>query len=210
MTTAGQRVSAYVDGFNLYRGMYDARKRRGLWLDLESLLGALLRPGQQLVAVNYFTAMVVGPGGVRQQDYLDALGVHCPSTTVHMGRFQQKRHECRSCGSQWTSYEEKESDVSLGVQLVEDAASGLMDEAWIVSGDSDMAPAIRSARRIAVKQGRSLRVVAVFPPKRGSVTLSQLVDHTLRIFDKVPERHQLPDPVLRATGAPIHRPAHWS
>lgn len=209
MTTPGQRVAAYIDGFNLYRGMHDARKRRGLWLDPESLLESLLQPGQQIVGIHYFTAMVVGPGRARQQVYLDALEAYCALTTTHIGRFQHKHHRCHACQQKWTSYEEKESDVSLGVQLVEDTALGMMDEAWIVSGDSDMAPAVRSARRIAAQQGRALRLVAVFPPRRSSHTLSQLADHTLRIFDRVPERHQLPDPVIGGAGVSLVRPSHW-
>lgn len=209
VTTPGRRVGAYVDGFNLYRGMHDARGRRGQWLDLEHLLESFLGPGQQLDVVHYFTAMVHGPGQVRQQAYLDALAAHCPKVIPHVGRFQIKQHRCRACGATWTSYEEKESDVSLGVQMVEDAATAVVDESWLVSGDSDMAPAVRSIRRIAAAAQRDHRIVSIFPPRRGSQTLTQETDLTLRIFDKVPERHQLPDPVSDAAGNTISRPVHW-
>lgn len=199
------RVAAYVDGFNLYNGMHDARQRRGLWLDLESLLRSLLRGNQALTAVHYFTALVQGQGRQRQETYLKALEGHCRITQLHVGRFQAKRLNCRQCGHTRVSHEEKESDVSLAVQLVEDAAVDAFDQALIVSGDSDMAPAIRSVRRIAP----SKRLVAVFPPRRSSVTLKGAVDATLNIFDKVPERHQLPDKVQAADGTFFERPHHW-
>jgi uncharacterized LabA/DUF88 family protein len=205
MTPPNVRVAAYVDGFNLYRGMHDARGRRGLWLDLESLLGSLMGPNQQLVAVHYFTALVIGAGRERQQTYLDALEASGRCTHPHVGRFQRKEHTCRACGQSWNSYEEKESDVSLGVQLVQDAAQGVYDQALIVSGDSDMVPAVRSVRRLAP----ATRLVAVFPPRRSSWALESEVDGTLRIFDKVPERHQLPDPLVTAGGITLARPAHW-
>lgn len=204
-TPADVRVAAYVDGFNLYRGMHDARGRRGLWLDLERLLSSLLGSNQRLVAVHYFTALVNGAGRERQQTYLDALEAHGSLTRAHVGRFQHKQRRCRGCGQSWSSYEEKESDVSLGVQLVEDAVLGVYEQALIVSGDSDMAPAVRSVRRLAP----SARLVAVFPPRRSSFALGQQVDATLRIFDRMPERHQLPDPVIAADGTEYPRPDHW-
>ena len=199
------RVAAYVDGFNLYNGMHDARGRRGLWLDLESLLGSLLRDDQQLVAVHYFTALVQGPGQVRQQCYLDALHAHCRVTCCHIGRFQQKYYRCRQCGDRRISYEEKESDVSLAVQLVEDTARDAFDHALVVSGDSDMCPAIASARRLDPTK----RLVAVFPPRRSSVVLERTVDGVVRIYDRAPERHQLPNPVIAPDGTAFHRPAEW-
>lgn len=203
--SAAVRVAAYVDGFNLYNGMHDARGRRGLWLNLESLLASLLRPNQQLVVVHYFTALVIGPGQPHQQTYLDALASYCSVTKLHVGRFQQKSVRCRSCGSSWTSYEEKESDVSLAVQLLEDAARNIFDQALIVSGDSDMKPAVDAVRRISPEK----RLVAVFPPRRSSVVLEQATDARLRIFDKHPERHLLPQVVTTANGQPLKRPPRW-
>lgn len=210
MARTSDRVIAYVDGFNLYHGMHQARSRRGLWLDLDSLVRSLLRPTQDLTHVHYFTAMVTGSGQpharARQQDYLDALEAHCPNVTVHVGRFQAKTMTCRSCGGTWTSHEEKESDVSLGVRLVEDAALRLYDVALVISADSDMLPAIRAARRLAP----AARVLVGFPPRRSSAAVEQdsAVTATFRIGDRVPERYQLPDPVPHPDRL-ISRPAHW-
>jgi hypothetical protein len=155
------QVIAYVDGFNLYHGMHQARGRRGLWLDLESLCTSLLRPGQELTGLHYFTALVDGPGRPRQQAYLDALSAHGRVTQVHVGRFQTTTHECRSCGSRRRAHEEKESDVSFGVQLVEDAALRRYRVALLVTADSDMLPAVRAARRLAP----DARVVVALPPQ---------------------------------------------
>ena len=88
---------------------------------------------------------------------------------------------------------------------MEDAALNEFDHALIVSGDSDMTPAIRSVRRIAPGK----RLVAVFPPRRSSITLKDAVDATLTIFDKMPERHLLPDTVMARDGAFLVRPPRW-
>jgi len=79
------RVIAYIDGFNLYFGMKQARFKRHFWLDVAALARSLLKPGQQLVATHYFSARIRDNGRntadqKRQNDYLEALasqGVQC-------------------------------------------------------------------------------------------------------------------------------------
>jgi hypothetical protein len=116
------RVAVYVDGFNLYNGLKEKHGRKYLWLDLQALATSLLLPGQALVAVHYYSARVRGDAsGRRQADYIDALAAHCTLLAVEEGRFQEKRMECRHCGAVRVSYEEKETDVSIAVALVEDA-----------------------------------------------------------------------------------------
>lgn len=50
----------YVDGFNLYYGLKSKGWRRFYWLDVRELSEKLLRAGQQLVGVRYFTARITG------------------------------------------------------------------------------------------------------------------------------------------------------
>jgi uncharacterized LabA/DUF88 family protein len=50
--------------------------------------------------------------------------------------------------SRWTIYEEKETDVSLAVSLLEDAAMDRYDVALLFSADSDLCPAVRAVRRV--------------------------------------------------------------
>ena len=66
-------VIAYVDGFNLCHGLRDKYRWRYLWLDLECL-AQRLRPNDHVVAVCYFTALVMDePAALaRQRTYPDA------------------------------------------------------------------------------------------------------------------------------------------
>ena len=72
------RVVAYVDGFNLYHGLKAGYGRRYHWLDLQALVRDLLRPGQELLEVQYFTARVRDnpDAELRQALYLEALMSH--------------------------------------------------------------------------------------------------------------------------------------
>ena len=75
-----QRVTVYMDGFNLYYGLKSKGWRRYYWLDLRRLAMKLLGRNQRLVAVRYFTtrlsSRVSGQAKWRRQNtYLDLLGV---------------------------------------------------------------------------------------------------------------------------------------
>ena len=86
------RAIVYVDGFNLYHGMRSRFGRAYHWLDLDALARSLLRSGQRLERVRYFTARVRDhePSRLRQLTYLEALGSHCPIVEIAEGRLQRK------------------------------------------------------------------------------------------------------------------------
>jgi len=204
-TQSVERVATYIDGFNLYHGIREGG-RRHLWLDLEGLVRSLLKPGQRLVAVRYFTAPVRNdPRALsRQQVYWNALGAHSTLLEVRLGRFQQKSKRCLSCGSSWFEYEEKESDVALGAALVADGAMELFDTAMIVSADSDMASAIRELKSLRP----AARVIAAFPPNRNSSELKRACDAFIRIGAAKIRQAQLPETVPAGDHS-IARPDHW-
>jgi hypothetical protein len=81
-----------------------------------------------------FTTRIRQPNGSyhRQMVYLDALETHCTCLDIVEGRFEQKHKRCRMCGAEWISYEEKGTDVSIAIALVEDAARGAYDTALVV------------------------------------------------------------------------------
>lgn len=199
-------VAAYIDGFNLYFGIRE-KGRRHLWLDLERLVQSLLKPHQQLVAVRYFTARVRNdpPAEQRQQTYLNALAAHSSMLDIRQGRFQQKSKTCYSCRSSWYEYEEKETDVSLSVSLLEDGVNRLYDTALIVSADGDMSPAIRALRRLVP----GVRIIAALPPNRRSFRLKEVCDATIPIGMAKVRQAQLPNTVKAGSHA-LLRPPHWS
>jgi uncharacterized LabA/DUF88 family protein len=202
------RVVAYIDGFNLYFGLKADRGRKYLWLDLQALVESLLLPDQELREIRYFTARVRDDpdGGRRQSVYLDALASHCQKVSRVEGRFQQKNRSCASCGARWIGYEEKETDVNISAALIEDAVRDAYDTALLISGDTDLRPAVASVKRL---RPRKLIFVG-FPPQRYSARLAQVVDAYVRIgHDKV-RNAQLPPEIVTKGGITLRRPEYWS
>jgi uncharacterized LabA/DUF88 family protein len=206
--SAVNRVAVYVDGFNLYYGLRTRHGRQHLWLDLQALAASLLRPGQVLQRVTYFTARVRdNPDALqRQADYLDALSSHSPLVHIVDGRFQEKDRRCQSCGHQWTVFEEKETDVNIAISLVEDAVRDRYDTAILLSGDSDLIPAIKAAKRLAAPK----RVIVAFPPNRHSAELKLVADGFLHVGINKVRNSQLPEQVVNRAGVTLSRPKHWT
>lgn len=201
-----ERLRIYVDGANLYWGLHDEARRRLLWLDLVEL-GRRLRPRSRLVGVSYFVTPVADEPEAqsRQAHYLAALRAKYPTIVeVVEGRYQTKTIQCRGCRSEWPKREEKETDVNVAVNLVADAAQGLMEAALIVSADSDLAPAVRMVRRVAP----SIFVAAAFPPRRFSKELKALMPASFAIGANVLRRSQLPEE-FTCSGLLFRRPAKW-
>jgi uncharacterized LabA/DUF88 family protein len=61
---------------------------------------------------------------------------------------------------QWTAHEEKETDVSIGITLLNDAYKNRFTRAYLVTRDSDLMPAVRMVR----VEFPAKEIVTVAPP----------------------------------------------
>ena len=204
------RVVVYIDGFNLYYGMRSKGWRRYYWLDLNRLADRLLRPGQTLEGVRYFTARVIPDAGSvdkarRQNTYLEALGT-LPDLDIHYGYYLPKMQRCTTCGTTWQIYEEKMTDVNIAVELLSDAYEDAFDTAIVISADSDLARPITTIR--ARFPGK--RVVVAFPPNRVSKLLRNVAAASFTIGRDALRDSQLPEGVVRLDGNIFTRPPEWN
>ena len=161
------RVIVFIDGQNLYRQAKNAWRAgdgvssRYSWpsYDVEKLASALVAqtPGRRLAEIRFYTGVPQRSADSRWHDFwsnkirfLRSRGVY-----VYRGRVNS--------GGQ-----EKGVDVSISLDLVVAAYERRFDVAIIVSQDSDFAPAVQAAKRIAQNQGRFLTFESAFPAGPGS------------------------------------------
>ena len=113
-----------------------------------ALSETLLKPQDSLEAVNYFSAYAewLPSASSRHRSYVKAL--KCVGVTTHISHFKKKTKTCKKCGVSWDSHEEKETDVKLALQILEDASTNSFDKALLVSADSDMVPVIKTVQRL--------------------------------------------------------------
>lgn len=211
------RVSVYVDGFNLYYGLKSAGLRRFYWLDMARLASQIVQPGSTLGAVKYFTARTSGKlpldtpaealdraqGQARQANYLAALKA-VGGVDIIEGKYQSKPRSCKSCGAPYYRHEEKMTDVSIATELLKDAHLNLYDVAILVSGDSDLSPAIRAVHQLFAGK----KVIVAFPPDRPSGHLRRMTS-TFTINRAHLAQSQLPNPVVSGVDT-YRRPVEWT
>ena len=203
-----QRVSVYVDGFNLYYGLRSKGWQRYYWLDIYRLAEKLLHSHQCLMGVRYFTARLHKAANPKKQErqkiYLDALTT-LSDLHIHYGYYLQKDRTCSQCGVTWKTYEEKMTDVNIAVELLGDAHDDVFDTAIIISGDSDLAGPISSVCQRYSKK----RIIVAFPPERSSFRLQQIATAYFTIGRKKLRDSQLPDQITKIDGYILNKPSKW-
>lgn len=199
------RVSVYIDGFNLYFGMVEAGHINLKWLDVMELSKSCLKPGQQLVDVKYFTSTITNnpPKEKRQRTYLDAI--LSTGVKIFRGKYESETIECNSCNHSWTRHNEKMTDVNIATSLIMDAMNDAYDIAILISGDSDLVPAIR-----LVNENFAPKFVTVaFPPMRSNITVSNAATGSYPLGRKKLKDSQFPETVTSLSGYELKIPDEW-
>lgn len=199
----GGQVRVYVDGFNLYHGIKHVAKHK--WLDLQALCRLFIPQTVSRTSIFYYTAYAYHTSAstvARHRQYVSALEETGVSVTI--GRFKKKHLLCKgACRQQYLSHEEKETDVNVAVAIVEDALLGHFDSLVLLSGDTDLIPALRAAKR------HCKGVYALFPPDRKNDDLTRIVDGFSRIRNRHLQTCLFPDPLVASDGTLIDCPAEW-
>ena len=157
-----EKVVAFIDGFNLYHAIDDLKRPHLKWVNLWDLVEALVRPQSQVLEeVYYFSAYATWLPGpmIRHRAYVRAL--RSVGVNVVLGKFKPKDRRCPKCDHAWKSHEEKETDVNIALAMLMQGVLGAYDHAFLISQDSDLAPAIRLVTRELEKP-----VTVVTPPHR--------------------------------------------
>ena len=202
-----ERVSVYIDGFNLYFGLCSKGWRRYLWLDVGKLASVILNQNQSLIDTKYFTALVRDDPAKekRQSTYLQALK-EMENVLIFLGRYQAKTKKCKICKSSWREYEEKMSDVKIASELLRDGFLNKFDTAILISADGDLQPPID----IIKEEFPDKKIVIAFPPDRDNPHLKNIVDSFFRIGRGRISKCQLPASIKKSDGFVLVRPKEWN
>jgi hypothetical protein len=111
----------------------------------------------------------------------------------------------RSVRVSFETHEEKETDVAIACKLLEVLHRGQCDAVVLLTGDTDIAPAIRTARALYPKQ----EIIVAFPFQRYNKELANLVARSVKLSVQLYEAHQFPVTVMSAKGKPIVKPKTW-
>jgi uncharacterized LabA/DUF88 family protein len=202
----------YVDGFNLYYGLLKGTRYK--WLDLEKCFTSI-RQDDQIQQIKYFTAKVKGTDSlIRQQTYLNALSTSSLVQIIY-GLFKEKVLKCgvtycsHTSSKNYSRYEEKRTDVNIAVSMLDDAYKRNCERIILVSGDSDLVPAVNLIR----KNFPSIQVILYVPAvnnNRGAARELRNAAHKDKTLNQsVINVSQFPDSVISSSGVVFNKPDTW-
>lgn len=205
MISKKERIVVYIDGFNLYFGIREAGFHNCRWLNISKLINSLLKPNQELIAINYYTSRVSNNPDKqkRQSTYLDAL--ESVGIKIFYGNYQNSSVECKRCGNIWQTAKEKMTDVNIATAMIVDAFEDKYDVAMLISGDSDLNPPIREIHKLF----NNKKVFIAFPPKRHNSSLSLIAKGSMIIGRKKLVDSQFEEEVKSKTGYTLKKPITW-
>lgn len=197
-----------------------------LWLDLKVMIEKALSVDNNniflLNKINYFTSFVKGDDKkqYQQMQYLNALNTvqglaviegRIISSSLKCPSCDHKFEICPNCGSTNLLYtKEKKTDVNIAISMI--SQINTYDVAILVSGDSDLAPALEYIR----KQGKS--IILLSPPNRVSKELRKCVTeggtkytrfNNFEIREALLKNSQFPD-IIEIGNYEILKPKEWN
>lgn len=178
-TPEPKNVAVYIDGFNLYHSIADLGRPHLKWLNLFNLGTKLLRPGETLTKVHFFTTVVDWNTAkqTRHETYLTAL--EAKGVKISHGNFKRATRHCSQHDRFCPFREEKQTDVAIGVTIIADAFKGIFDRMILLTADTDQIPSI-----LAVKQDFPEKEITwLAPPGR--------MQQARELGDLIPDRSEL-------------------
>ncbi|MBI4379553.1 MAG: NYN domain-containing protein [Nitrospinae bacterium] len=200
------RVIFFVDGFNLYHSLNDnSNYNKYKWLDIAKLSQCFITKKDQLEKILYFTSYTTWDLSkvARHKIYIRAL--QAVGIKIVLGEFKPRDKTCRKCGQTYSTFEEKRTDVNIAINLFQTAINDLFDTAIIVSGDSDLIPAIEAVKTtFPAKQ-----IGVVIPIGRRAEALKNATDFHRKIREKHLASCQFPDVIYLDGNQKLERPLSW-
>jgi uncharacterized LabA/DUF88 family protein len=203
-----------IDGFNLYHSILDIQYHHPdihvKWLNIYNFCFSFLHiinTKASLEKIYYFSAYATHLNDhdtiKRHSNYIDCL----KSTGIEpiLGRFKPKIVNCPYCKKGFEKHEEKETDVAIAIKLIEVLAKNECDIVVLVTGDTDVIPAINTAKSLF--QNKS--VLCAFPFGRKNKELQNVAPQSFKIGINSYINNQFPNPVLLRNQTQLYKPSTW-
>ena len=210
------KVMGFIDGFNLYHALTQEDEKgsrpyaKYRWLDYWKLTECFLGPGDSLEAVHYFTAFVAWDSSAgkekreRHQAFVEVQRDR--NVKIIEGRFRPVWKQCKAvCKKRFQTYEEKRTDVNIAVTMLKLAVENKFEKAILITGDSDLIPALEAIRVVDA----SSRIMVVVPVGRTAIALSNQAHFVRRMKESHLKRCVLPQEVTLKNGVIIQCPEKW-
>jgi hypothetical protein len=210
------RTTFLIDGFNIYHSVVEAsRDLKGAstkWLDIRSLCKSYLHVignKASIESIYYFSALAyhlqpTSPFKIKNHKLfikaLQSVGVK-----TQLGRFKKKTVWCPTCGKNIRCHEEKETDVAISSQLLGSLIMNECETAVLITGDTDLAPAVRNAKILFPQKD----IWFGFPYRRKNKELAKITGKSFYINKEQYIKYQFPKIIHLPEGKKLIKPLNW-
>jgi uncharacterized LabA/DUF88 family protein len=208
--SSSKRCVALIDGFNLFHAIDDCPHfHEYKWYDPIRLAETYLKKGdEKLIATFFFTAVPTWNDRkrVRHQKLMEIYEDR--GVLVRKGMFKPARKECRLCGKVYDTFEEKQTDINICLEMFRMARDDIADRIILVTGDNDQAASVKQFLELYPER----EVMVVTPPFRKANELENAATRGLKreITQLQLQKSLLPNPYSFKAGTRTYsKPEHW-
>jgi uncharacterized LabA/DUF88 family protein len=200
------KACVFIDGFNLFHAIdcnWNYHKYK--WLDLQKLSRAFLPSADQLIDIYYFTAYATWDQDKVRRHQLYVQALESTGVKVVLGAFRRKTTRCFLCHKEFWSYVEKETDVNIAIKLFQLSIKGAYEKAYVISGDSDLIPAIEAVKETFPNK----QIGVIIPIGRRAELLKQVTHFHMKMKEQHLASCQFPDKIELSSKTTLVRPPAW-
>lgn len=195
----------FIDGFNFYHSINSSGYHKYKWIDFSKLVHLFTRPEEKIEDIYFFTALAKWSQSKREKHQLLIRALQSVGVKTVYGKFKTQDVHCPHCHRIFPKFVEKKTDVNIAIHLFQSAFKDKFDKAYLVSGDSDLVPAVSAVKGLFP----SKKIEAIFPINRASNELRRTCDYSQKIRKRHLEQCVFPDPVVLRDGTSLSCPANW-
>lgn len=227
-----KKVTIYIDGYNFFYSLKRSFSgKKYFWLNYKKLIRNILPDDCRIEHVKYFTAYAPWDeeGMPKHKAYVRALQkfwhqiiewryqnisktfkkiIH-PVSKIAFEPELRKLESYTKDGFtpvllEYSTYEEKKTDVNMAIHIVADGLSDEYDIAYILSGDSDIVPAIEMVKKLKPEK----QFVSVYLSNTKGRNMKQKTDSHILLKEEDVAGALLPDQIILKSMI-IERPEDW-
>lgn len=201
-----------MDGFNLYHaldyvrvGPDHYRYRKFKWLNLYKLASLYVGRLDTLDRVLLFTALATWVPDKVARHKIFIRANEAAGVSVVYGEFKRKDKHCPLCKGRYPKFEEKQTDVNIALSLFQLAVTDQYDRAVIVSGDTDLIPAIKAVRATFPHK----QIGVILPIGRSSEDMLKNADFRFKMREHHLISSRFPDQIVLPDKSTLDCPLNW-
>ena len=200
------RVIFFIDGFNLYHSLDDnPNYHKYKWLNIRKFCECFITKKQEIVKIKYFTTYAHWRPYSYKRHFLYVRALRSANIDITFGKFKQRDKKCHICGKVFKTHEEKQTDVNIALHLLMSAAKDEYDIAMLISGDSDLVPAIETLKLNFPNK----EAIIIIPIGRKANELNATADSHRKIKEKHLKACQFNNIIELGNNVRLERPPTW-